>query len=196
MSVDHDSVDLVGDQIATRIAYAAAVAALTAGLSYIALPYPLSPAPVTLQVLGVFLAGVFLGPIWGAGAIGLYVVVGALGVPVFAQGSAGLGVIRGPTGGYLLAFPVAAGITGLAVHRGRKLLDPATVPLRWYAVGLTAGMAVIYALGPLWMGAVLDLSLREAFITGAAVFFPADTAKAIAAVIAARSGLVSPPTES
>lgn len=193
MSVEYDSVELVGDEAATRIAYAAALAALTAAFAYTAIPYPLSAAPVTLQVLGVFLAGIFLGPVWGAGAMALYVVVGALGVPVFSMGGAGVGFLRGPTGGYALSFPLAAAAVGLAVHRGTELRDPADVGLGWYGLGVTAGTLVVYAIGAVWMGFVLELSLAEAVVAGAIVFLPAEALKAAAAIVAARSGRVRPP---
>ena len=70
--------DLVGDETTLNIARAALFAALMGAFAYVAFPYPLSPAPVTLQVLVVFLTGLFLGPLVGAGALVLYLAAGAL----------------------------------------------------------------------------------------------------------------------
>jgi biotin transport system substrate-specific component len=69
--------------------------------------------PFTLQVLALILSGLLLGPRYGALAQAVYVLVGAVGVPVFSEFSGGLGVILGPTGGYLLSYPVAAAVAGL-----------------------------------------------------------------------------------
>src|SRR5215218_2077423 len=94
----------------TRKALVAAVAA------QIAIPLPFSPVPFTLQVLAVILSGLLLGPRYGALAQVVYVLLGAVGVPVFAQFSGGLGVVLGPTGGYILSYPLAAAVAGLAAH--------------------------------------------------------------------------------
>ena len=93
----------------TRVALMAAVTAVAA---QIAVPIP--PVPFTLQVLAVILSGLLLGPRYGALAQAIYVLVGAVGVPVFAEFSGGLGVILGPTGGYLVSYPIAAAVAGLA----------------------------------------------------------------------------------
>ncbi len=191
MSTDYDDVDLVADRTVHQLAYAAAMAALTAALAYVAVPYPLSPAPITLQVLGVFLAGIFLGPRWGAAAMALYVFTGAVGVPVFAQGNAGLGYLRGPTGGYLLSFPIAAAVIGLGVHRSTRVTDPQQVELPWYAFGLAGGIATMYVLGGLWLSLVLEISIPKALVTGGLVFLPGDIAKAVAAILAGRSGVIT-----
>jgi biotin transport system substrate-specific component len=94
----------------------ALMAAVTAVAAQIAIPLPFSPVPFTLQVLVVILSGLLLGPRHGALAQVVYVLVGAVGVPVFAQFSGGLGVVLGPTGGYILSYPLSAAIAGLATH--------------------------------------------------------------------------------
>src|SRR3712207_4534728 len=91
----------------------ALMAAVTAVATQIAIPLPFSPVPFTLQVLAVILSGLLLGPRYGELAQAIYVLVGVVGVPSFAQFSGGLGVVPGPTGGYLLSSPLAATIAGL-----------------------------------------------------------------------------------
>ena len=183
-------VDLVGDETALNVARAAVFAALMGAFAYVAFPYPLSPAPVTLQVLGVFLAGLFLGPRWGAAAMTLYLLAGALGAPVFSGGGAGLGVLLGPTGGYLLSYPLAASGAG-AIARGAatsRQITEASVPR--LILGMAAAVVVIYGIGVPFMWWNLDITLRTAIVTGAVVFVPAEVVKMIAAIGIVRSDAI------
>ncbi|WP_418284230.1 biotin transporter BioY [Halorubrum sp. DTA46] len=191
MATSTESVDLVGDEAAANFARAALFAALVGAFAYVSFPFPLSPAPVTLQVLGVFLAGIFLGPVWGASALVLYLLAGALGAPVFSGGSAGLGALLGPTAGYLWSYPIAAGLVGAIVHRGPALRDLDAVGVSVVVAAMIAGTAVIYASGVAGLALVLDLTLPEAFIQGAAVFLPAEAAKIAAAVGIVRSDAIA-----
>jgi biotin transport system substrate-specific component len=93
----------------TRVALMAAVTAVAAQITI-----PLFPVPFTLQVLAVILSGLLLGVRHGALAQAVYVLVGAVGVPVFAGFTGGLGHIFGPTGGYLISYPIAAAVAGIA----------------------------------------------------------------------------------
>jgi biotin transport system substrate-specific component len=93
-------------------------ALLVAASAQFVVPIPLSPVPMTLQPLAVLVVGGLLGPAGGAAALVLYLALGILGLPVFAGGGSGIIRLLGPTGGYLLAFPVAAGLTGVLIGRG------------------------------------------------------------------------------
>jgi biotin transport system substrate-specific component len=161
---------------ALSIVLAAGVLALSAQF---ALPMPGTPVPLTLQPFVVVLAGLLLGPADAAAAMVLYLVVGALGLPVFAPiGAPGLARLLGPTGGYLLAYPVAAAVAG-RLGAGR----PAFMTR---ALAAVAGIAVIY-LGGLAQLAVISGSLATAAVLGALPFAAADVVKAF--VAAALSGL-------
>lgn len=92
--------------------YAALFAALTAVVSPVKIPLGFTPVPITLQTLMVLLSGAVLGARYGALSQALYLLVGALGLPVFAGGGSGFGAILGPTGGYLLSYPLAAATVG------------------------------------------------------------------------------------
>lgn len=183
-------VDLVGEEMALNVARTALFAALMGAFAYVSFPYPLSPAPVTLQVLGVFLAGLFLGPLWGGVAMVLYLLAGALGAPVFAGGNAGIGVLLGPTGGYLLSYPVAAAVVGVIAHGGvePKPLVDASVPRMVGSMALS--VVVIYGIGVPYMWYALDMSIRTAVVVGALVFVPAELAKMAAAVGIVRSDAI------
>jgi biotin transport system substrate-specific component len=137
--------------------------------------------PITLQTLGVMLAGLLLGAVRGALAVIVYLTIGAIGMPVFAGGAAGLAPFAGPTGGYLIAFPVGAFVIGLIAHRAHRFNR---------ALGFTAcvvgGIGAVYAIGVPWLGWRLGLGLEEAVVTGAVVFLPGDLLKAgLATLVAA-----------
>jgi biotin transport system substrate-specific component len=184
MATSTDSVDLVDGEVVGNIARAALFAALVAGFSYVSFPNPLAPnIPVTLQVVGVFLAGIMLGPLWGTSAISLYLAAGAIGVPVFSGGSAGLGYLIGsPTLGYLWSYPVAAGVVGLIVHRGTDLQDYTEVGVPLLVGAMVAGTVVIYAMGTVGFAVVQNLGLVESFTVSALAFVPFEAVK-IAAVV-------------
>ena len=161
----------------------ALMAAVTAVAAQIAIPLPFSPVPFTLQVLAVILSGLLLGLRYGSLSQAIYVLVGAVGVPVFAQFSGGLGVVLGPTGGYLVSYPLAAAVAGLAAcaardaPRRRALL----AGFLWGCVGLVA----IYALGATWLAVVTHLPFAAALAQGVLPFVPFDLMKvALAALVA------------
>jgi biotin transport system substrate-specific component len=188
MATATDSVDLVGDDAVVNLVRAALFAALMGAFAFVSFPNPLNPAiPVTLQVLGVFLAGVFLGPLWGGFAMALYLLAGTLGAPVFSGGRAGLGMLLGPTGGYLISYPFAAAVVGAAVHGLDGLVDPESVSLPRLVGGMVASTAVIYALGILVYWQSLDVGLVEATVGAAVVFVPVEALKIAAAVGIVRS---------
>lgn len=176
------SVELVGDETTLNIARAALFAALMGALAYVAFPYPLSPVPVTLQVLGVFLAGLFLGPLWGGAAMVLYLLAGAVGAPVFSGGGAGFVVLVGPTGGYLLSYPLAAIAVGAIARGGLTVRPLEDVPLGRQIAGMVAATVIIYAVGVPFLWWNQDVTPWTAVITGAVVFVPAEAAKMAAAI--------------
>ncbi|HLD87482.1 MAG TPA: biotin transporter BioY [Candidatus Nanoarchaeia archaeon] len=118
--------------------FAALFAALTAAVAPFKIPLPFTPVPITLQTLAVLLSGAMLGPLYGAISMALYLIVGALGLPVFAGGSSGIGAILGPTGGYLLSYPVAAFAVGFLM-KGKKTARMAA----YGSFALVAGMILL-----------------------------------------------------
>ncbi len=104
----------------------------------VSVPVPFSPVPMTLQGLAVLLIGGLFGGAAAVGSMIIYLVAGAFGAPVFAGGGAGLPWLFGPTGGYLLAFPLAAMVTARVAERGRFTRS---------LLGAFLGMLVIYAGG-------------------------------------------------
>jgi biotin transport system substrate-specific component len=191
MATSTDSVELVGDEAVFNLARAVLFAALMGAFAFVSFPNPFSPAPITLQVLGVFLAGIMLGPVWGAAAMLLYLAAGAVGAPVFAGGASGLGVLLAePTLGYLWSYPVAAAAIGLAVHNG-SLGDYRDTSVPVLVAAMVLGTVVIYALGIAGLMAILGLGPVEAFMAGAAAFIPAEAFKIAAAVGIVRSDAIA-----
>ncbi|MWG34453.1 biotin transporter BioY [Halomarina oriensis] len=187
MSTQEQSVDLVDAATALALARVALFAALAGAFAFVSFEYPLSPAPVTLQVLAVFLAGLFLGPVWGSVSMAVYLVAGAVGLPVFAGATAGVGVLFGPTGGYLLSYPLAAGVIGHLAHGGPSLRSLDDVGLPRLVGSLVAGVVVIYTVGTLGLVYFGGLGLEAAIVGGTLVFLPAEALKLVAAVGIARS---------
>lgn len=169
----------------TDVALVATFAALVAVCAILpAIPVGGLAVPITLQTFGVMLAGAVLGPRRGALAVLLYLGVGFAGLPVFARGGAGLGVLGGPSAGYLLAFPIAAALAGFLVYRAlrapvrRPWLRTATV----FACCMAASLLVVHPLGITVMGWRTGLSTGEAILAGA-TFLPGDVIKNLVAAI-------------
>jgi len=126
---------------------------------------PIKPIPFTLQTMVVLLAGAFLGARNGAYSQLLYIFLGAIGLPIFAQtadGTMGFARLIGPTGGYLLAFPVAAYLVGLLTEKSQKYL---TVIISMFVAEL-----VVIAFGTLYLYAAYLHNFVDAVKAGAAIF--------------------------
>ncbi|MCF8012256.1 MAG: biotin transporter BioY [Clostridiales bacterium] len=155
--------------------YAAMFGAVTAIGAYIAIPAV--PVPITLQTLFLNLAAVLLGGSLGALSQVIYVLLGIIGLPVFSGGTAGLGVLFGPTGGYLLGFIAGAFIIG-------KLVEMKKNPgIAWIIVSMLAGMVVIYIFGALQLSIAGGLSIKKAAVAGVLPFLPGDFLKIIIAAL-------------
>jgi len=157
---------------------ASLMAALTAVGAYIHVP--IGPVPIVLSTLFVLLAGLLLGSRWGLTSMGLYLLVGAIGIPIFAGGKGGFAHFFGPTGGYLFGYVLASWITGFISERARGLLI-----LDIFAV--LVGSLAIYGLGVPWLKMVTQLSWPKTLMVGVVPFLIGDAVKASVAIILARA---------
>jgi biotin transport system substrate-specific component len=157
---------------------ASLMAALTAVGAYIHVP--IGPVPIVLSTLFVLLSGLLLGGQWGLASMGLYLLVGAIGIPVFAGGKGGFAHFFGPTGGYLFGYLLAAWVAGVISERSRGLLF-----LDIFAV--VFGSLAIYTLGVPWLKIVTQLSWTKTFMVGMVPFLIGDAVKASVALILARA---------
>ncbi len=160
---------------------AALAAALVSAGALIALP--LGPVPVTLQVFVVAVVALVLAPAEALLALGVYIVLGAVGAPVFSGGGAGVGVLAGPTGGFIVGFVIAAPLaslvrTALARSRSAALAD---------ALALVGLLAIVYAVGWAQFALVTGRAAGEAFALAVAPFVLLDAAKCAAAALVARA---------
>ncbi len=189
MSVETDEVDLVGEEAARNLARASLFAALVGAGAYVSFPTPWG-VPVTLQVLAVFLTGIFLGAVWGGASIGLYIVAGAAGAPVFAGGNAGVGVLLGNTAGYIWAYPIAAVILGTIVHGGLEPGDPGDTGVPRLVTGMVIATTIVYAGGVAGGMVTQGIGMVAAIEAYAAPFVPAEAFKIAAAVGIVRTDAV------
>ena len=155
--------------------YAAMFGAATAAGAYLIIPLP--PVPVTLQTFFMALAGALLGARLGAMSQVVYVLLGIIGLPVFAGGKAGLGVLLGPTGGYLVGFVAGAWLIGRLLQAGGR---PGTARI---AAAVAAGYALVYAFGVAGLFLIARLSLLEALSVGVAPFLIGDVLKVAAVTL-------------
>jgi len=146
--------------------------AITAILAQMEIPLPL--VPISGQTLAVGLTATILGRKYGAITMIGYAAIGSMGVPVFAQAKGGLGVLLGPTGGYIFAFIVAAYVTGL-------ILEKTSFTLMYAMIANTAAMIIILLLGTIQLKFVVDLSWKEAMISGVYPFIIVGLIKAFLA---------------
>ena len=151
-------------------------AALTAIGAYIYIPLPISPVPITLQMFFTFMAGGLLGKKYGFFSQLIYVLIGAIGLPVFAGGAGGFGVLFGPTGGYVLGFLAAGYIAGFSKDTFiSKLLY------------MLLGLIVIYLLGTTRLMMIMQIDFIKALTIGVTPFIIGDLMKvALAAYLSVK----------
>lgn len=171
--------EVVADRRArTALGMLAFVLATSFG-AYVAVPLPWTPVPVTLQTLFVLLAGAVLGARAGAGAMAIYLALGASGAPVFSFGGAGLPWLLGPTGGYLIAMPAAAYLVGAAVGRDAGWLR--------LTGGLALGTVVLYLGGVAQLFLLTGQEPGALLAVGVLPFLAGDVTKILVAALLARS---------
>ncbi len=156
-------------------------ALLTAAAAQISISIGTTPVPITGQTFAVLLAGGTLGASRGAASQLLYVALGAIGLPFYADGGGGWDTATGATAGYLVGFVVAAALVGWLAERGQDRRVSTAIP------AFIAGHYAIYVLGAVWLGHDLDLPFTapagtaSAMSVGVAPFLVGDVAKAVLA---------------
>ena len=166
----------VGERLSTRVHHLALVVlgALIVAISA-QIVIPALPVPFTGQTLGVLAVGTALGFRRGLAAMVLYIGLGTAGLPIFAEGDAGVARLLGATGGYLIGFAIAAAIVGRLAELGWDRRVPGAF------VAMLVGTAVVYAVGVPWLKFSLDVPWSEALDLGMTRFLVWDAAKALVA---------------
>ncbi|MFZ0759388.1 MAG: biotin transporter BioY [Candidatus Sulfotelmatobacter sp.] len=169
-----------GFEVARQTALVVGASLFVALCARLTIPLPFTPVPLTVQNFGVLLVGLLLGSRRGFAALALYLAEGAMGMPVFNPvGAGGIAQLLGPTGGFLLAYPLVAWLAGYVFEHGRKTFARA-------ALGGLLGEAVLFIGGLTWL-ALLTHSVAQAVRWGLYWFVFAEVIKVmVAAGIAAR----------
>ncbi|BCU82772.1 biotin transporter BioY [Polycladomyces abyssicola] len=139
---------------------------------------PLEPVPITLQTLVVMLTGSILGAQIGAISMMVFILLVAFGAPILSGGAGGLGALLGPTGGYVLSWPLAVWVIGWLTERAQQLR---VWNLTLYH--LLGGVLLVYAAGVTWLAYVAGLGWKVAVLQGALPFIAGDVVKAVVASI-------------
>lgn len=148
------------------------------GGSYLTIRLPITPVPIVLQDMMVIVAVLLLGPRWGLACVGSYLILGLLHLPVFSGGRGGFAVIIGPTGGYLLAYPVVALVAGYISQKKTLLTDIAA----WIV-----SLVLIFGIGVPWLKFVLGVDWIKSMMAGFVPFIPGAIVKAIAGIALVRA---------
>ncbi|WP_066291234.1 biotin transporter BioY [Arthrobacter sp. B6] len=169
---------------ATDLGLIAVFAALVAGSALVpGIAANVFGIPITFQTLAVMLTGLMLGPARGFAAVGLYTLLGLAGLPIFSQGRSGLGILAGPSAGYIIAFPVAAALVGwLATVVIRRTTRARAL---WFFLAATVtSILVVHSLGIAGIVINTKTGLGQAFMADL-VFYPGDVIKNVLAAAVA-----------
>lgn len=157
------------DAILLKIAGSFAVILLTILSAQVRIPVPFTPVPMTLQTFVAPLAGAFLGPAWGAASMTIYLLLGVVGLGVFAAAPAGVAFFAAPTAGYVFGFIAAALILGYTTQRNSNRFT--------LLIALLISHVSIFVFGVLGLMLNADLLPHEAFLKGVAPFLLGDVFK-------------------
>lgn len=147
--------------------------------SYLVIPLPFAVAAISVQTLAVNLIALLLPPVQAGLSIAIYILLGAIGLPVFNGGNGGIGYLLGPTGGFFAGF--IAAVVLISLLKGKKYSL-----VRYSLVTVFVGVPVIYLFALGWMVCVTGMPIRDAFLVGCAPFLLGDAAKCVVAGVVAR----------
>ncbi len=164
-------------QALTRMSLCAALLCVSA---FISIPLPFTTIPFTAQTIAIVLTGLLLTPKQAAGAVGVYLMMGACGLPVFSGGAGGLGKLFGPTGGFIFGFLLIAPL--IAWLKGNR-----NQFWRLAVVSILIGLPLLYLCGALWMMFSLKISFPAALASGVLPFIPLDLLKCLLAALIAKT---------
>jgi biotin transport system substrate-specific component len=166
------------DSLAGKTLLVLGATVFVAACAHISLPLPFTPVPLTLQNFAVLLVGMFLGPVAGFSAMVLYLIEGALGLPVFTPYAAGgIAHLLGPNGGYLFSYPLAAATAGWVVRAMLRI----TTRFRSALVAATAATLPIFLLGASWFAYYAHHNVFATWAMAIAPFIPGEIVKITAA---------------
>ena len=167
--------EVVTDRVGCALIGVGSFIAFTALGAFVRIPLPFTPVPITLQTFFVLLAGALLGKRLGTLSQLGYVLLGGLGLPIFAGATGGLILLFGPTGGYFLGFILAAYVVGRVLSIKEK------ANFGWVVLAMAVGSLIIYLLGAIHLALFAHLGVKKALLLGVFPFIPGDILKLLAA---------------
>lgn len=147
--------------------------------SFIIIPLPFTTISITAQTLVINLIGLLMSPKKSGTIVGMWILLGAIGLPVFSGGVGGIGKLLGPTGGYIIGYLLA--VILISLFKGKR-----NNTIQYVVVTILVGVIVIYGLGMSWMKISANIDWRAAFVSSVLPFIPLDIAKCIVAVMIAK----------
>ncbi len=154
-------------------------------ISPLTITLPVSPVPISLATFAVYLFSIILGVKKSFMGLIVYILIGIVGLPVFSNGGSGVGVVLGPTGGYLIGYFFCSLGSSLGYESGKKLSESMIVKIIASIAGMVIGTFFCYTLGTVWLSYLNKLTFEAALAAGVIPFIPADTVKIIIAGMAA-----------
>lgn len=149
--------------------------AITIVMGFISIPLPFSPVPITGQTLALMLSGTLLTPLTAFFSMITYILLGAIGIPIFAGFHGGLSVLIGPTGGYLLAMPISSLVISLILRSKNNSL------IRIILANIFGGILIVYSIGIPQLAIITGISLNKALLLGLYPYLIGDIIKVLIA---------------
>ena len=160
-----------------KMCFIALATAIICVLGPLSINIPVSPVPISLAILGIYLAAYALGAKWGTIACILYILIGLIGIPVLAGFTGGPQKLFGPTGGYMIGYIAVAFFTGF-------FIDKFEYRFYMHILGMIIGVVICYAVGTAWLAKVAGMSFTVALAAGVLPFIPMDMVKiAVASIV-------------
>lgn len=161
--------------------------AVTAILAQIAVPLPFTPVPISLGLVAVYITGILLKPKHAVLTQICYLLLGAVGAPVFTNFRGGIAALFGPTGGYLLVYPIMAGIVSAALNSRKSRRTEMTHSKKWVflksAVSICVAHIVLYLGGTTWLSITTGGSFPASLALAVYPFIPFDVLKILFCVV-------------
>jgi biotin transport system substrate-specific component len=154
-------------------------------ISPFSLTLPVSPVPISLATFAVYIFSTILGTKKSLIGLVVYMLIGIVGLPVFSKGGSGIGVILGPTGGYLVGYFFCALGSSLGYEAGERISSVRIVRVIILALGMVMGTVICYLFGTVWLSYLNKLNFEAAFAAGVIPFIPGCVIKIVISVILA-----------
>lgn len=177
--------DTPGLSYLVELQVSALMVALIAAGAFISIPLPGSPVPIVLQNMFVVLTGLILSPRRAVLTVAVYLLLGAVGLPILSGARGGLAHFAGPTGGFLFAYPLSAFAVSTMLHSGGR--DPLTSSPVRRVIALAGGFLLVYLLGVPWLAVTTGMGAGAALVAGMLPFLPGDALKLLALLLLVKS---------